>query len=370
MAELSTAAFTAELKEPGTGFVRQLILSFFERDKSISVYDVTNKRVFLKRMVPPEHVELKNLFPGAIVTVVARPLVITGAADDKTKRLFSTTRGTALLLVKPDAYPQLGQILEVVYRSGTMSVGRLRAVRFTAEEAAEFVGLGGSATSAASLTGDNCLAIEVTGDDIIARLHELVGPANPADAREAAPASLRAAFGTSKSANAVHASADAAGARAELAHIFERVYPFTAVATHCSAVVIRPHAVEACLAGRILDTLVGAGLEISALRTTVLSREDAGDFLLPYRTVVSEYERWVKELSSGPCIIAEVRGENAVQTVRELAGPYDAVIAKELRPGTIRATYGLDSVRNVIHCTDIERDGPLECRFLFSVVGF
>ena len=68
---------------------------------------------------------------------------IVGFADEKTRRLFATTRGAALLLVKPDAYQQMGELLDLVYHCG-ISVGRLRMLRLTGAEAAHFISLGGA----------------------------------------------------------------------------------------------------------------------------------------------------------------------------------------------------------------------------------
>jgi hypothetical protein len=38
--------------EEATGYIRELVLSFYERDRSVSVFDVKGKRMFLKRIVP------------------------------------------------------------------------------------------------------------------------------------------------------------------------------------------------------------------------------------------------------------------------------------------------------------------------------
>lgn len=169
--------------------------------------------------------------------------------------------------------------------------------------------------------------------------------------------------------NCVHVSLDAALAHKELAYVFERVAaPYTGVFTHCSAVVIKPHAVAAHAAGPILDALLAAGFEVSALRSIVLSRKDVTDYLEAYRGVYPEYEHWVAELSSGPAIVAEVRGEDVVPAVRELAGPFDPEIARALRPTTLRAKFGDTAVRNALHVTDLERDGPLECKFFFRIL--
>lgn len=56
----------------------------------------------------------------------------------------------------------------------------------------------------------------------------------------------------------------------------------------------------------------------------------------------------------------EVRQENVVSTFRELCGPHDPEIARNLRPNTIRAKFGTDRVKNAVHCTDLPEDGVLE----------
>ena len=63
----------------------------------------------------------------------------------------------------------------------------------------------------------------------------------------------------------------------------------------------------------------------------------------------------------------EIRQENAVKSFRELCGPMDPEIAKNLRPNTIRARFGTDRIRNAIHCTDLPEDGVLESEYFFSI---
>lgn len=46
-------------------------------------------------------------------------------------------------------------------------------------------------------------------------------------------------------------------------------------------------------------------------------------------------------------------------------------IARYLRPNTIRAKFGINSIKNAIHCTDLPEDVPLEVilrkHFLFRL---
>ncbi len=83
-------------------------------------------------------------------------------------------------------------------------------------------------------------------------------------------------------------------------------------------------------------------------------------------------------LTTGPCIALEIRQENAViiflefyikvKTFRDLCGPHDPEIAKNLRPNTIRARFGIDRVKNAVHCTDLPEDGVLEVEYFFNIL--
>jgi nucleoside-diphosphate kinase len=70
---------------------------------------------------------------------------------------------------------------------------------------------------------------------------------------------------------------------------------------------------------------------------------------------------------NGPCIVLEIRQENVVKAFRDLVGPMDPEIAKNLRPNTLRAKVGMDRIRNAIHCTDLPEDGTLESEYWFSI---
>ncbi len=51
-----------------------------------------------------------------------------------------------------------------------------------------------------------------------------------------------------------------------------------------------------------------------------------------------------EELTTGPCVALEVRQENAVKGFRELCGPLDPEVARQIRPNSIRARFGIDKV--------------------------
>jgi len=219
--ESASAAFVVEHDDPAIGLRRRFVLSFYESDNTVSMYDPHGKKSFLTRTVPPEKPRLDAFYLGATVVICSRPLTVIDYADEHTRRRFAAVRGTAVLLVKPEAYYSAGKIVDRVYAAG-LSVGRLRMVKFTHEDAAAFAaaagagsepsggasdsksstsaraapsgvlsGGGGLSEEAAHLCADHMLALEVAGDDVLARLQAEAGPADPAVAREVDPYSLR-----------------------------------------------------------------------------------------------------------------------------------------------------------------------------------
>ena len=115
--------------------------------------------------------------------------------------------------------------------------------------------------------------------------------------------------------------------------------------------------------------ILAAGFEISAMEIFQMSRAVIEEFYCVYKGVIPEYLPIIENFTSGPTLALEIRQQNAVNSFRELCGPHDPEIAKHLRPETIRAKFGLDRVRNAVHCTDMSEDGCLEVRSPSTEVG-
>ena len=120
--------------------------------------------------------------------------------------------------------------------------------------------------------------------------------------------------------------------------------------------------------GKIIKSIQSQGYEVSAIETFMLDRAIAGEFFELYRDVLQDYKHHLDELVSGPVIALEIRAEDAVNTFRKSAGPFDVEMANELFPGTLRAKFGDSNVRNAVHCTDLETDGQSECKYFFDVL--
>jgi nucleoside diphosphate kinase len=113
---------------------------------------------------------------------------------------------------------------------------------------------------------------------------------------------------------------------------------------------LKPHIIKDGLLGQVIDEILQAGFEISAAELFYLSRKVIEEFYDVYKGVLPEYLPIIEHFSNGPSVALEIRQENAVASFREFAGPNDPEIAKYLKPESLRAKFGLDKVKNAIHC--------------------
>eukprot|EP00753_Platysulcus_tardus_P002553 PLAT11672.1.p1 GENE.PLAT11672.1~~PLAT11672.1.p1 ORF type:complete len:385 (-),score=132.72 PLAT11672.1:131-1255(-) len=371
MADVSKLSFIVEYFDPMASLVRKFQLSYYAEEGALEMYDPKNRRMFLKKCPYPA-VELKDLFIGATVTVYARQLNLVDYADEYTRSRLEVKRQRTLAIVKPDAYQSIGKIVDAAADAGFI-VGQMKMVKLSMADArafyAEHEGRPFFADLTAFMSSDVCVAMELVGEDAIAGWRALIGPTDTSRARAEAPSSLRARFGTDATQNAVHGSDSVESARREADFFFgDRALPSTATFDHCSVCIIKPHAVLAGLSGKVIDAVLDAGFEVSAMELFHLDRPSAEEFLEVYKGVLREYNSMVDELCSGPCIVLEVRAEEAVSTFRELCGPFDVEIAKVLRPDSLRGKFGSDKVKNAVHCTDLPEDGRLESEYFFSIL--
>ena len=86
----------------------------------------------------------------------------------------------------------------------------------------------------------------------------------------------------------------------------------------------------------LIDLILQEGFEISAMEMFHLNKATIEEFYDVYKGVLPEYVPLIEHLSSGPCIVLEIRQDNVVPAFRALVGPHDPEIAKYLRPNTIR----------------------------------
>jgi nucleoside-diphosphate kinase len=113
-------------------------------------------------------------------------------------------------------------------------------------------------------------------------------------------------------------------------------------------VIIKPDGVQRGLIGPILTRLERRGLRIAAMKLMQITPELASRHYKVHQGKPF-YEPLVEFITSGPVVVAVIEGTDAIDTVRKTMGATNPALAE---PGTIRADYGLEIGRNLVHGSD------------------
>ncbi len=126
--------------------------------------------------------------------------------------------------------------------------------------------------------------------------------------------------------------------------------------------IIKPDAVGAGNAGKVLAHLEAKGFKVIAARMTQLTSAQAGEFYSIHRERPF-YAELVEFMTSGPVIPIALEREDAVATLREVIGSTDPAEAAE---GTVRKLFAESKGRNAIHASDSDENARNEISFFFS----
>ena len=126
--------------------------------------------------------------------------------------------------------------------------------------------------------------------------------------------------------------------------------------------IIKPDAVAAGKAGKVIAHLEGAGFTVRALRMTRLTEAQAGAFYAVHRARPF-YGELVEFMTSGPCMAMILEAADAVAKLRQTIGATDPAEAAE---GTVRRLYAESKGRNAIHASDSDENATVETGFFFS----
>jgi nucleoside-diphosphate kinase len=125
---------------------------------------------------------------------------------------------------------------------------------------------------------------------------------------------------------------------------------------------MKPDAVAAGKAGKILAHLEDAGFTVRAARMTLLSHNEAEAFYEVHRERPF-YGSLVAFMTSGPCIPLVLERDDAVPRLREVIGATDPAEADE---GTVRKLFAESKERNAIHASDSAENAAREIGFFFT----
>jgi len=127
-------------------------------------------------------------------------------------------------------------------------------------------------------------------------------------------------------------------------------------------VIIKPDAVQRGLVGEITSRLERMGLKLVGMKLMAIDQE------LAHRHYgIHEgkpfFESLIRYITSAPVVVMVWQGPGAISLVRRTMGSTNP---QEAAPGTIRADFGLDIERNLIHGSDGPETAETEINLYFA----
>ena len=126
--------------------------------------------------------------------------------------------------------------------------------------------------------------------------------------------------------------------------------------------IIKPDAVGKRFTGKIIDHILSTGFDIAAMKKIHMTTEEAQGFYAVHKERPF-FNDLVEFMTSGPCIIAALKKENAVEAWRATIG---ATNPEEADEGTIRKLYAESVQNNAVHGSDSGENAVKEIAFFFS----
>lgn len=134
------------------------------------------------------------------------------------------------------------------------------------------------------------------------------------------------------------------------------------MAGNTTLTIIKPDAVKAGHAGKIIDHIIQGGFRVRAMKQIQQTPEQAGKFYEVHKERPF-YQELVDFMSSGPCVPMILEKDNAVADFRKLIGATNPAEAEE---GTVRKLYATDIQNNAVHGSDSDENALREAAFYFS----
>ncbi|MGD9029294.1 MAG: nucleoside-diphosphate kinase [Anaerolineae bacterium] len=127
-------------------------------------------------------------------------------------------------------------------------------------------------------------------------------------------------------------------------------------------IIMKPDAVQRGLIGRIITRFERRGLRIAAMKLMQITRE-----LAERHYAIHEgkpfYEPLLAYITSSPVVVTVLEGNDAIEIARRTMG---ATNPDEAAPGTIRADFGLEIGRNLVHGSDGPETAAFEVPLFFE----
>jgi nucleoside-diphosphate kinase len=130
--------------------------------------------------------------------------------------------------------------------------------------------------------------------------------------------------------------------------------------------IIKPDAVRARVAGKIIQRIEDEGFQIRAMRLVNLSKRDAEGFYAVHRERPF-FSSLTTFMSSGPAVVLALEATDAIRKWRTLMGATDPAKADA---GTLRKEFGRSIENNATHGSDAPETAAFELSYFFPGIEF
>jgi nucleoside-diphosphate kinase len=127
-------------------------------------------------------------------------------------------------------------------------------------------------------------------------------------------------------------------------------------------IIIKPDAVQRGLIGKIITRFERRGLYIVAMKMMHITKELAQRHYAVHQGKPF-YEPLIEYITSSPVVVMVLEGNDAIEIARRTMG---ATRPAEAAPGTIRADFGLEVGRNLVHGSDGPDTSAFEVPLFFD----
>jgi len=125
--------------------------------------------------------------------------------------------------------------------------------------------------------------------------------------------------------------------------------------------IIKPDATRKGHIGAIAARFEKENLRIAAMRKIHMSKREAEGFYAVH-SGRPFFEELTTFMSSGPCVVMVLEGENAILRNREIMGATNPAEAAE---GTLRKLFATDIGQNAVHGSDAPETAAVEIAYFF-----
>jgi nucleoside-diphosphate kinase len=127
-------------------------------------------------------------------------------------------------------------------------------------------------------------------------------------------------------------------------------------------IIVKPDGVQRALVGEIISRFERRGLRLAGLKLIQISRALAEEHYAEHKGK-GFFEGTVQFMTSAPVVVMVLEGPNAIAAARQTMG---STKPNEAATGSIRADFGLDISRNIVHGSDKAETAEREIKLYFK----